>query len=184
MNLNAFLVSAAITLGASASATPPTVAAQPSINISELSPARFEVVYSGTKFTSRDGIERQLLLSSARLALAHGQQWFVLLAMPGERPDVHPARPNSGFGAKYGHWQPHWNFHTSRYGWQWWHPEWGADFWTRDVDPKTVDGIEVHAMIDLGQSASSLDDGLRFNADNVVRDLGHPSGVGVQHPTP
>ena len=183
MKLNAILVSAAITLGASVSASPATVAARSSINISELSPARFEVIYSGTKFTSRDGIERQLLLSSARLALAHGQRWFVLLAMPGERPDVHPARPNPGFGVKFGHWQPHWNFHTSRYGWQWWHPEWGADFWTKDVDPKTVDGIEVHAIIDLGQSASPVEDGLQFNADDVVRDLGRQPGVGLQRPT-
>lgn len=170
-----------ITLPVPASAAPPpsaaTESARPSINVSQLTPTRYELVYSGTTFTSRDQIEGDLLLSAARLALAHDEQWFVLLAMPGERPDVHPTRPNPAFGAKYGHWQPHWNYDLPQYGWQWWHPEWGADFWTKDVDPKIVDGIEVHAMIDLGQSASPLDDEVQLNAKEVIQDLTSPSRV-------
>lgn len=157
--------------------------AEPTISISKLSSDRFELVYSGITFTSRDQVERDLLVHAARLALAHNNQWFVLLAMPGERQDFHPARPNPGFGAKYGHWQPHWNYYVARYGWQWWHPEWGDDFWTKDVDPKTVARFEVHAMIDLGQSAAQGEE-LQFNAKDVVRDLTRPSDVALQHSTP
>ena len=166
------LIAAAISSSGHAWGSPPEQrSAQPEVRISELSPDRFELVYSGTKFTSRDEPERELLLSSARLALAHGQAWFVLLPLSGERTDVHPARPNAAFGAKYGHWQPHWNYYVPQSGWQWWHPEWGAEFWTKDVDPKSVERFEVHAMIDLGQSTSSLDEGLQFKASDVVRDL-------------
>lgn len=176
-----FLIASALAAGAVAPAAARAAAPSPEVRISELSPDRFELVYAGTKFTSRDEIERQLLLSSARLAAAHGKESFVLLALPGEQRDVHPARPNPGFGAKYGHWQPHWNYYVPQYGWQWWHPEWGAEFWTKDVDPKAVQRFEVHAMIELGASAGALDNALPFNARDVVRDLGRPPGVGHQH---
>ena len=175
------LAASAVAFGSAVPASARTTEPQPEISISELSPERFELVYSGTKFTSRDDIERQLLLSSARLAIAHGKDWFVLLALPGERPDVHPARPNAGFGAKYGHWQPHWNYHLSDYGWQWWHPEWGGEFWTEDVDPKNVQRFSVHAMIDLGKGAGSLSDAAEFNAQAVVRDLTRSSNVSGEH---
>ena len=174
---------ASISVAASALTAPPTSSPESSISISEFTPKRFELVYSGTKFTSRNEIERDLLISAARLALAHDAHSFVLLAMPGERPDVHPSRPNAGFGAKYGHWQPHWNYLLPQHGWQPWHPEWGADFWTREVDPKTVDRFEAHAMIQLGRSASALDDELQFNAREVVSDLTRSSGVAVKDPT-
>lgn len=175
------LVAAAVAFGSVAPASARTAEPEPEISISELSPERFELVYSGTKFTSRDDIERQLLLSSARLAIAHRKDWFVLLALPGERPDVHPPRPNAGFGAKYGHWQPHWNYYLSEYGWQWWHPEWGGEFWTKDVDPKSVQRFEVHAMIDLGKSAGPLSDAAEFSAESVVRDLTRASNVTGEH---
>lgn len=173
----------AMTLGAPASATSPVSAAEPSIKISQLAPERFELVYSGTKFTSRDEVERDLLVSAARLALAHDTQSFVLLAMPGERPDIHPPRRNAGFGSKYGHWQPHWNYLVPQHGWQPWHPEWGAEFWTANVDLKTVDRFEAHAMIHLGGSASPLDEELQFNAKEIVGELTRPSLVAVEHPS-
>lgn len=173
------LTASVIAFGAVAAAAP--TAGQPEVRISELTPYRFELVYSGTKFTSRDEAERRLLLDSARLALAHGKVTFVLLAMPGERPDVHPARPNPGFGARYGHWQPHWNYYLPKEGWQWWHPEWGADFWTRDVDPRSVQRFTVHAMIDLGGDSDATGDAAVFSADAVVRDLSGAPGVRPEH---
>ena len=171
------IIAAALTVspgGANARRAPET---SPAVSISGLPDGRFELIYSGTRFTSRDEAERQLLVSAARLALAHGELRFVLLALPGERTDVHPLRPNPTFGAKYGHWQPHWNYYVPQFGWQWWHPEWGAEFWSVDVDPRTVEHFEAHAMIDLGQRASVLDENLQFKASDVVRDLGGPPGV-------
>ena len=175
------LIASTMAFGVMAAASAPTAELQSEVRISEISPDRFELVYSGTKFTSRDDVERQLLLSSARLALAHGKESFVLLAMPGERPDVHPARPNPGFGAKYGHWQPHWNYHLPKDGWQWWHPEWGAEFWTRDVDPRSVQRFTVHAMIDLGRDAGAPADAAQFDASAVVRDLTRAPNVTPEH---
>jgi len=175
------LIASTIAFGTVGAAPAPTPDPQPEIRISELSPERFELVYSGTKFTSRDAVERQLLLSSARLAVAHGKESFVLLAMPGERPDVHPARPNPRFGAQYGHWQPHWNYYLPKLGWQWWHPEWGADFWTRDVDPRSVERFTVHALIDLGGKVGAPADSPEFNAGAVVRDLGRAPEVRPEH---
>ena len=171
-----------MSLAAPAATAPAPSPAEPSISISQIEPERFELVYSGTKFTSRDQIERDLLLSAARLALAHNAQSFVLLAMPGEQPDVHPIRRSAGFGAKYGHWQPHWNYLPPQHGWQPWHPEWGAEFWTKDVDPKKVRRFQAHAIIQLGKSASPLDEELQFNAAEVVRDLSRPSPLAVEHP--
>lgn len=176
------VVALTLSLAVPAAGVAAPAASEPVISINSVAPQRFELVYSGTKFTSRDQIESDLLLSAAQLALAHNSQWFVLLAMTGERSDVHPPRRNPSFGARYGHWQPHWNYHLSEYGWQWWHPEWGAEFWTNDVDPSTIHRFEVHAMIDLGENASRLDEDMRFSAKDVVRDLGHPAATVVEHP--
>lgn len=177
------IIASALAVGAVAPAAAVAPVAQPATSISELSPDRFELVYSGTKFTSRDELERQLLLSSARLAVGHGKETFVLLALPGEQSDAHPVRSDTGFGAKYGHWQPHWNYYLPKIGWQWWHPEWGAEFWTKDVDPAQVERFEVHAMIELGARGSAADNALPFNALDIVRELGRPSGVGHWHDT-
>lgn len=154
---------------------------RPEISISDAGLNRFELVYSGSQFKGRDGPERELLVSAARLALAHQQPIFSLLALPGEEGDVHPARRNSSFGAEYGHWQPHWTITGRSFGVQWWHPEWGRDFWTSDIGPNKVDRFQVHAMIQLRADELALKRGLQFDAGAIVRDLAGPSSVKVQH---
>lgn len=173
------LAGAALLAGAAPAASRPGAAA-PGVRISELAPGRFELVYSGTQFTSRDRIEQSLLLSAARLALAHGQQWFVLLPMPGE----HPVRSTASFGSRYGHWQPHWTYYLPEHGWQPWHPEWEAPFWTRDVDPGEVKRFQAHAMIALGRSADPGDATLLFDAKAVVHDLEQDFGSGAPRARP
>lgn len=132
---------------------------------------RLEVTSTGVTFTSRDALEGALLLKAARLTLERGQGWFRLLHLPGERPGVHPARTNAGFGAKYGHWQPHWNYFQAGEGWQPWHPEWSAPFWTREVDRKNVERFELHAMIELGRGPLPRIGQTAFNAAAVRADL-------------
>lgn len=174
----AIAIAAVASMGASALAgKPPKQGDSPQISISQVASDRFELVYSGRRFESRDGPEERLLLSGARLALAHGQEKFVLLALPGELQDVHPRRPSPSFGAKYGHWQPHWNYYIPEHGWQLWKPEWGAEFWTKDVDPRTVERFDVHAMIELGSSANAAAQGLEFRAPDILRDLSRPPSV-------
>lgn len=173
---------AAMAAGATAPATAQTAVAQPEVRVSQLSADRFELILSGTRFSSRDEAERALLLSTARLALAHGKPGFVLLALPGEQSDVHPPRGDAGFGRQYGHWQPHWTYRLPGEGWQWWHPEWGAAFWTADVDPARVEAFEVHAMIELGgRRDPGSGTALPFTARDVVRDLGRPARPAVPH---
>lgn len=175
MHIISVMAAVVLALGNTAASPPLEASTNAQIKVAELSSTRFELVYSGARFTSRDAPERELLLASSKLALAHGQTWFVLLPLSSERSDVHPARPNPSFGAKYGHWQPHWSYYTRDNGWQWWHPEWGDDFWTKDLSPSAVERFEVHAMIDLGRA--SADDGLEFNASEIAQDLRHPAEV-------
>ena len=163
-------------------ATAQTATARPEVRVSQVSADRFELILSGTRFSSRDEAERALLLSAARLALAHGNPGFVLLALPGEQSDMHPPRGNAGFGRQYGHWQPHWTYRLRGEGWQWWHPEWGAAFWTADVDPARVEAFEVHAMIELGTGRSpGSGTALPFTACDVVRDLRRLARPAVPH---
>jgi len=177
IKLSAFFVATTMIIGTAATAAPAAKSPTAAIAVSELTPGRFELVYSGAKFTSRDEVEGELLLSSARLSLAHGQQRFVLLAMPGEMTGVHPARTNPSYGAQFGHWEPHWSYYLPQTGWQPWHPEWGAEFWTKDTDPKLVERFQVHAMIQLGRDSTDENGSPAFNANDVVRDFGKPAEV-------
>lgn len=69
-------------------------------------------------------------------------------------------------------------------GWQWWHPEWGAEFWTRDADPAGVQRVEVHAMIDLDEAAGTQPHAPAFDANGVVGDLTRVPNVGPEHAHP
>lgn len=167
-------------LGIAASAsllTLPSIAAPapqglaPTYSIMELGGGKFELVTAGRLFTTRDEVERELLLEAARLSLAHGAGRFVLLSMPGERTDIHPPRRNADFGIAYGHWQPHWNYYVSGEGWQPWHPEWGARFWAEEVDLKRVEQFQAHAIISLGPPAETRDETQLFDANAIIRDL-------------
>jgi hypothetical protein len=165
-------LAAMMTLAGPVAAAPAATA--PAVTISELAPDRFELVYSAAKFTSRDEVERELLLQAARLSLAHGAATFVLLSMPGEQPDVHPPRRAVSYGSAYGHWQPHWNYLVAGQGWQPWHPEWGARFWSEEVDLKTVEQVNAHAMISLDPPAERRDGTQMFDARAVIGDLTRP----------
>jgi hypothetical protein len=133
---------------------------------------RLEVTYSGSRFRSRDEAEAGLLYRTALLANDRGYSWFVLLHMPGEGgASHHPSRPNVGFGKSYGHWQPHWNYYLADLGWQPWHPEWGAPFWTQQVDLQKVERFDLHAMVVLGRGKVPADNELAFDVASVLKDL-------------
>lgn len=166
-------ITLALGLASLPAAAPAEAGREPPIKVSEIAPNRLELIYSSDKFTSRDAVDGYMLLKAAQLAKAHGEQWFVLLALPGERSDAHPPRRAARFGEKYGHWQPHWNYYVTTDGWQWWHPEWGAAFWTEEIDMKRVEKFEAHAMIELGQGGDPFDPALAFNTQSVIDDLGN-----------
>jgi hypothetical protein len=139
---------------------------------SEVAPGRFEVTFSGTRFESRDRVERYLLYRAALLAKQNGASWFGLLYLPGEAgPDSHPARSSPTGQHHYGHWQPHWNYYVSGLGWNPWHPEWGAAFWADSIDLSRVERYDAHAMIELGINSRPSGDQPIFDVGEVMRDL-------------
>lgn len=159
--------------GAASAAAPK---AQPALSYSQSDngDGRFELTLSGTRFTSRDTIEGELLRRAAQLTISKGQDWFMLLHLPGEQPDKHPPRPKPAFGVRYGHWQPHWSYKQSGAVWQPWHPEWGTRFWADEVNPKEVQRFEVHAMIESGKGPIPAHE-TAFDAKQVIRDLAAPA---------
>ena len=139
---------------------------------SEVAPGRFEVTFSGTRFESRNRVERYLLYRAALLAKQNGASWFGLLYLPGEAgPDSHPARSSPTGQNHYGHWQPHWNYYVSELGWNPWHPEWGAAFWADSIDLSRVERYDAHAMIELGINPRPSGDQPIFDVGEVMRDL-------------
>ena len=141
---------------------------------SEVAPGRFEVTFSGTRFESRDRVERYLLYRAALLAKQNGASWFGLLYLPGEAgPDSHPARSSPTGQNHYGHWQPHWNYYVSGLGWNPWHPEWGAAFWADSIDLSRVERYDAHAIIELGINSRPSGDQPIFDVGEVMRDLEH-----------
>ena len=142
-----------------------------SFTSSEVAPGRFEVIFSGNRFKSRELVERYLLYRAALLAKQSGASWFGLLYLPGEAgPDTHPAYPGS-IQPSYGHWQPHWNYYVSGLGWQPWHPEWATAFWADSIDLALVERYNAHAMIELGVGSRPQSDQPIFAADEVIRRL-------------
>lgn len=131
---------------------------------------RFELTLSGAGVPSRDAIEGELLRRAAMVTRSRGHDWFVLLHMAGEHPGQHPPRANAAFGARYGHWQPHWSYKVGETLWQPWRPEWGTAFWTKEVDATQVQAFEAHAMIDLGDGPLPAGN-TAFDARQVIRDL-------------
>jgi hypothetical protein len=125
-------------------------ASGPTISVTQIEGARFELVFAGERFTSRDAVEAKMLLRAAELARSRGADWFTLAQMPDEQPGDHPARSDISYGPQYAQWQPHWYYFVRGYGWQPWHPEWAVRFWADEIDVKTVERFEVHAMVELG----------------------------------
>lgn len=141
----------------------------PAFAISEETDGSLQLTLTRSKFTSRDQLEGDLLRRAAQVTRQRGQDWFLLLHLPGENYD-HPPRRDGTLGSRYGHWQPHWLYLVPGSGWQPWHPEWGAAFWTTTVDPATVEQFQVHAMIKLGRGRAP-DEETAFDAKRTLEDI-------------
>ena len=167
-----FAAFCALSLVAPAASGRPIGEAVPSapIAVTQVMGNRFELVYAGKQFTSRDKIEARLLLRAAELTRQFRHNWFVLVQMPDEEPGQHLARTDVSYGPQYGHWQPHWYYFMQPHGWQPWHPEWEAPFWATETDPAQVEKFEVHAMIEL-RSGEVPQVAEVFDADAIVADL-------------
>ena len=130
----------------------------------------FEISLEGSRFQSRDAVERQLLVETAKVTLRNGKDWFRLLEMPGESSGKHPVRPVPPYGEKYRAWHPQWAYRLKGEGWQRWRPEWGASFWAESVDSTKLVAFQASGLVLLGSRPSPAE-GDVFDARAVLEDL-------------
>ena len=152
-------------------------------NINTKAPAKFsstdterdvkEVTLSASSFSERNALEGYLLYRAAVLTKENGFEWFTLRHLPGEGgPDSHPTRTAPHLGAAYAHWQPHWSYYVKGAGWQPWHPEWGVRFWADEIDLRSVERFELHAMVKMAHERTLAEPDMNFDAYRVIRDFG------------
>ena len=166
--LKFFACLAALALTSASDAAEPAGRAKAPVTITEVN-GKWELVYAGEKFRSRDSAEAQLLLKAAELAQQRGAAWFALTHKADDRRGGHPIRTKVSYGEGYGHWQPHWFYRSPVYGWQPWYPEWGARFWADETDPRAVQRFEVHAIIELGSGVPPEVDAI-FDVKSILAD--------------
>ncbi|HEU0285196.1 MAG TPA: hypothetical protein VFR52_08640 [Sphingomicrobium sp.] len=130
----------------------------------------YDVSVEGSRFTSRDAVERQLLVETAKFTLRNGKDWFRLLEMPGEGTGMHPLRPVPEYGEKYRNWHPQWAYRLDGEQWQRWRPEWGATFWADSIDLRDLVAFQANALVMLG-SGPKPQEGDIFEARAVLGDL-------------
>lgn len=148
------------------------VAGDGQLRTAEVEPGRYELIYLGRRLRSRADVEHYLLYRAALLARAKGAISFSLLYLPGEEgPTRHPAPPSPSSGPDYGHWQPHWTYYVTGFGWQPWHPEWGAAFWADGIDAARVEKYEAHAIVRLSDGAELEEGQPDFSVSEVLRHL-------------
>ena len=162
----------ALTVPMAAQATGAQLAASGRLRTAEVEPGRYELIYSGKRLGSRSEVELYFLYRAALLAREKGAASFSLLYLPGEEgPTRHPAPPGPSSGPDYGHWQPHWTYYVTGLGWQPWHPEWGAAFWTDGIDMARVEKFEVHAIVRLSDGENLEQGQPDFRVSQDIRDL-------------
>lgn len=130
----------------------------------------FEISVEGSRFWSRDAVERELLVETAKVTLRNEKDWFRLLEMPGESSGTHPVRPVPQYGEKYRAWHPQWAYRLKGEGWQRWRPEWGATFWADSVDSTKLVAFQASGLVLLG-TGPRPGEGDVFEARAVLEDL-------------
>jgi hypothetical protein len=136
-----------------------------------LEPGRFIVTFHGNELTSRDRVEKYLLFRAAEVALQNGASWFTIVDRHTEHDVRTYTRPDPFYGPGYGAWQPHWRYYRRGYGWDVWHPEFGAPFWADRLDVRTVESFEASAEILLHKSPPQAAGQRVFEARRVLDDL-------------
>jgi hypothetical protein len=127
--------------------------------------ARWRVTFAGNSLTSRETVEKYLLLRAAELTLEQGFDWF-------EPTDRHTERSTSYYGndpywSTWGWgWHPYWGF-GGRWGWRSWGP-WGPG---PDFDIQQINRYEATAEIVMGHNPVPAGQRV-YNAHEVVANLG------------
>lgn len=137
---------------------------------------RFEVTFTGNRFTSREQVEALLLYRAAELTLEQGHDWFVIDEREMERQVERERRVeplyDPWFHRDLGYWRPYWRYYGPVTGWRSWYPYYGDPFWTSSVDVRKVERFEAKAEIRLGRGRRPADDRRSFDAREVMARIG------------
>ncbi len=140
---------------------------------------RFLVSFSGNSYTSRETVDRYLLLRAAELTVQNGADYFILVERDTDRQSRTYATPSmggyGGFGP-YSGWGSSWRYRGRGFGWRSWSPFYGDPFFDRDIDIRTIDRFEANAEIIIGRGQKPADNARAFDARSVIDTVG-PTAV-------
>lgn len=145
----------------------------------QIEASRFRVSFTGNSATSRETVERYLLLRAAELTLAQGADWFETADRATDKKTQILASPDPmgcGWGPGWcgGYWGPHWSYYR-RGAWGAWDP------WYRTpLELDEVSEYTASAEIVVGKGAKPAGDARAFDARDVLAHL----SAGVQRPKP
>jgi len=140
---------------------------------------RFLVSFSGNSYTSRETVDRYLLLRAAELTVQQGADYFVLVERDTDRQTRTYATPSfGGYGAfgPYGAWGSSWRYRGRGFGWRSWSPFYGDPFFDREIDIRTIDRFEANAEIVIGRGPKPAGNMRAFDARGVIDTVG-PTAV-------
>lgn len=136
----------------------------------QIEPNRFRVTFNGNSLTSRETVERFLLVRAAQLTVERGYDYFEMAARDTEKKSrTYVDRPF--YGGPYGFWGPSWRYYGP-YGWRAWDPFWGDPFFDRTIDVRTINQYEATAEIVMGRGPKPANNPRAFDARAVLQNLG------------
>lgn len=135
---------------------------------------RFQVMFAGNSYTSRDTVERYLLYRAAELTLQQGGDYFIMARRGTDQQTQTYATPrfDGPYGGWGGYWEPSWSYYGPGYGWRSWDPFSGDPFWDRSVDITTVQQYRANAEIIVGHGPKPLNNVRAFDARSVIDHIG------------
>jgi hypothetical protein len=135
---------------------------------------RYIVRFAGNSLTSRETVERYLLLRSAELTLQSGYDWFTTVDRHTDRDTRYFTTPDPFYSGWGGYWGPRWGFYGPRYGaWRYgyWGPRGWGDPFGPDFDIHAVTQYEASAEIVMGKGPKPASDPRAFDARAVQEHL-------------
>lgn len=167
----------AASLAACATPTPyqPAIPGKTSDGYSErqIEPNRWQVMFTGNSYTSRDTVEGYLLYRAAQLTLQQGYDWFEMVDRHTEKNQQTYVDPmySPWYGPGFGYWRPYWRYYGAGYGWRTWDPFWGDPFWAGSINVQTVKQYQAAAEIVMGHGAKPANDPRAYDARAVMVNL-------------
>lgn len=141
---------------------------------------RFKVSFSGNDLTSRETVERYLLLRAAELTLSQGDDWFEAVDRSTDRKTevfTEPGPIGCSYGPGWcgGYWGARWSYYR-RGAWGYWDPLYRAP-----LDVHEISQYTASAEIVMGKGDKPAGNVRAFNAREVLQ---HLSPAAAERPKP